>query len=165
MRRRWRSREHPEHGHPEEGGDRQRELSASHRPQPPHPRQVGERQGRGHDHGRKRGLREVAEEPRYDDEHEHDDPRSDQAGDLCLGAGLLGHRGARPAGADRKALEESRGHVRRADADHFLVGLHLVATPGGERRRRRDGVRQRDQGDSKRPATSSRDPTPTHSGW
>ena len=46
----------------------------------------------------------------------------DQAGQLRLRPGLLGHRGPRAAGADRESLEEPGRDVGGADADHLLVG-------------------------------------------
>ena len=42
-------------------------------------------------------------------------------GHLGPGAGLLGDGGARPAGADREALEEAGRDVGGTDADHLLV--------------------------------------------
>ena len=79
---------------------------------------------------------------------------ADQPGDLGLGAGLLGDGGARAAHRDREALEEAGGGVGRAHGDHLVVGVHLVAAPGGEARRRRDGVGQRDEDDAHAAAAS-----------
>ena len=47
-----------------------------------------------------------------------------------------------------KALEEAGGDVGGAHADHLLVGVDLVAAPGGEARRRGDGVGERDERDA-----------------
>ena len=65
-----------------------------------------------------------------------------------LGARLLGHRGARAAGRDGEALEEPGGDVGGADADHLLVGVDLVAAPGGEARRGGDRVGERHERDA-----------------
>ena len=77
-----------------------------------------------------------------------DEPRADEVRDLALGARLLGDRGARPARRDRETLEEAGGDVRRADADHLLVRLQLVAASSGEGRRGGDGVGERDEDDA-----------------
>ena len=68
-----------------------------------------------------------------------------------LGAGPLGHRRPRPAGADREALEQAGGQVRGADPDHLLVAADLLPGAGGERRRGGDRVGQRHQRDPQRP--------------
>ena len=56
-------------------------------------------------------------------EQDRDDPGADQPGELRLGAGLVGDGGPRAAGRHGEALEEAGGDVRRADADHLLVGV------------------------------------------
>ena len=126
------------------------ELGAAHLPEPPQPRDVGEREGGRHDHGGQGGLGQVAEQSGDDDEHQHDQSGPDQSGDLRLGTGLLGHGSAGSTGAHGKPLEQPGGDVRRADADHLLVGLHLVPAPAGECRSGRDGVGQCDEGDPER---------------
>ena len=50
---------------------------------------------------------------------------ADDAGHLGLGAGRFGHRRARRAAADRKALEESGGEIGGAQSDHLLVGIDI----------------------------------------
>ncbi len=96
-------------------------------------------------------------EQAVEEQQEHDDDAgAHQPRDLALGARLLGHGRARAAGRHGEALEEPGGDVRGAHADHLLVGLDLVAAPGGEARRRGDGVGQgheRDahRGDEQRP--------------
>ncbi len=71
----------------------------------------------------------------------------DHPGHLRARPGLFGHRGARAAGADREALEEAGGDVRRTDPDHLLVAAHPLAAAGGERRRRRHRVGEGDDRD------------------
>ena len=88
---------------------------------------VGERQRRRDHHRGERGLREVAQQAGDEEQDQHDGARADQAGQLGLGPGLLGHRGARAARADRKALEEAGGEVGRADADHLPLAVDLLA--------------------------------------
>ena len=79
-----------------------------------------------------------------------DEAGADEAGELAAGAGLLGDGGARAAGGDGEALEEPGGDVGRADADHLLVGVDLVAAAGREARRRGDRVGQGDERDAQR---------------
>ena len=80
----------------------------------------------------------------------------DQAGDLCLGAGLLGHGRSRPAGGNREPLEESGGDVGGADSDHLPATVDLLPASRRERRRGRDGVGERDDGDADRARRRSR---------
>ena len=110
--------------------------------------QVDERQRRGDHHGRESGLRKIGEERVEEHQQDDDEPRADEVRDLGLGARLLGDRGARPARRDRETLEEAGGDVRRADADHLLVRLQLVAASSGEGRRGGDGVGERDEDDA-----------------
>ena len=49
---------------------------------------------------------EPGQQPRNQHEHQNDRRGSHHPRDLCLGARLLGYRGARPARADREALDE-----------------------------------------------------------
>ena len=76
---------------------------------------------------------------------------TDDAGDLAVGTGLHGDRGPRSAGAHREALEQR--------APRFAAPMPIISRlprtsctgAGGERRRRRDGVGQRDERDASRP--------------
>ena len=63
-----------------------------------------------------------------------DAERADDAGQLRPRAGGLGHRRARRAAADRKALEEAGGEVGDAEADHLLVGIDRSAAVAPRRR-------------------------------
>ena len=113
---------------------------------------------RGDDDDRgERGLREVGEQRVQEQQEHHDEPGADEAGDLALGARLLGDGGPRAARRDREALEEPGGDVRGPDADHLLVRIDLVAAPGGEARRGGDRVGQRDERDSERRDQQRRD--------
>ena len=112
--------------------------------------EVHQRQ-RGDDHDRgERRLREVGQQ-RVEEQQEHrDQAGADEAGDLALGSRLFGHRGPRAARRHGEALEEPGGDVRRAHADHLLVGLDLFAAPGREARRGGDRVGQGHERDAHR---------------
>ena len=56
------------------------------------------------------------------------------------------HRGARRAAADRKALKQPRGHVRRTEGDHLLVLIDFIAAAQGEGARQHARVGKGDQG-------------------
>ena len=113
------------------------------------PRSV-ERQSCRDDDRSQSGLGQVGEEPVEEEEQQDDEPRPDNTCQLGLGTGLVGHGRAGAADGHREALEEAGRDVRGADADHLLVRIHLVTSPGGEARRRGDGVRQRHQRDAHR---------------
>ena len=81
-----------------------------------------------------------------------------------FGARLVGHRGARAAHRDGEALEEPGGDVGEADADHLLVGLHLVAVAGGEAARGGDGVGERHHRDADRADEEGADVLPVREG-
>ena len=117
------ARQHAEQRHAEQRDHRQRELRPALVPEPSRARDVGQREGRGDDDRAQRRLRDVLHQAGREHQDEGDDGRADDTGDLRAGAGLLGDRGARAAGADREALEEAGGDVRRADADHLLVAV------------------------------------------
>ncbi|MNZ79064.1 hypothetical protein D3C78_976580 [compost metagenome] len=72
---------------------------------------------------------------------------ADHPGQLGLGASRLGHRRARGAAADGKALEQSGGQVGGAQADHFLVGVDLGLGARGVGARQHAGVGEGDDGD------------------
>ncbi|MNN11378.1 hypothetical protein D3C81_1243350 [compost metagenome] len=72
---------------------------------------------------------------------------AEHAGELGLGTGRLGHRGARGAAADGKALEQPGGQVGGAQADHFLVGVDLGLRARGIGARQHAGVGEGDDGD------------------
>ena len=69
---------------------------------------------------------------------------------LALGAALLRDGRAGAAGRDREPLEQPGERVGGADSDHLLARVHLVAAPGGEARRGRDRVGERDERDPDR---------------
>ena len=119
-------------------------------PQPDRPGHVRQRQRRGDHHRSECGLREVAQQPGHEHEHEDDRRCPNESRDLGLGAGLLGDRRARAARAHRKALEQARADVGGADADHLCVPVHLLAGARGERRRRRDRVGKGNERDAER---------------
>ena len=110
--------------------------------------QVHERQGRGDDDRGQSGLGQVGQEPIEEEEQDDDKAGADQSRHLGLGPGLVGHSCAGSADGDGEALEEPGRDVRGPDADHLLVGVDLVAPPGGEARRRCDGVGQRHHRDA-----------------
>ena len=113
-------------------------------------RDVGQRdRRRDHDRGERR-LGQIGEERAEEQEQERDARRADQAGQLALGARLLGDRRPGAAGGHGEALEHPRGQVRRPEADHLLVRVDLVATAGGEAGRGGDGVGERDERDARR---------------
>ena len=112
---------------------------------------VGQRQGGGDHHRGERRLRQVAQQTGHQQQHQGDGERPDQAGDLGLGAGLLGHGGSRAAGAHREPLEEPGGDVGGADPDHLPAAVDLLSASRRERRRGRDRVGERDDGDAERP--------------
>ena len=91
---------------------------------------VGERQRGRDDDGAEGGLRHVLHQPGREHQDEGDDRGADHPGHLRPGPGLLRDGGARPAGADREALEEAGGDVGGTDADHLLVAAHLLARGG-----------------------------------
>ena len=76
--------------------------------------------------------------------------RADHAGQLRLGARRFRHRGARRAAADREALEQPRGHVRRTERNELLVLVDLVAAAQGEGARQHAGVGEGDERDRDR---------------
>ena len=110
--------------------------------------EVHERECGDDHHGGQCRLRQVGKQTAEEEQKNRDESGADQAGDLALGARLLGHGGARAARRYGEALEEAGGDVRGADADHLLVGHDLVAAAGGEARGRGDGIGQRDQRDA-----------------
>ena len=114
----------------------------------PQQRHVHERERRGDDDGRERGLREVGEQRVQEEEKDGDDPGADEPGQLRLCPGLLGHRGARPARRDCEPLDETGGEVRGPHPDHLLIGLDLVTAPSSEARRGRNRVGERHEGDA-----------------
>ena len=122
-------------------------------------RQIHQRQRRGDHHRRERGLRQVGEQRVQEEKEDRDEPGADQAGQLGLRPRLLGDRGPRAARRDREPLEEAGRDVRRADADHLLIGLDLFSATGREAGRGRDRVGQRDQGDAERRQQQRRDVT------
>ena len=103
---------------------------------------VGEREGGDDDHGGQRRLRQVGEQRVEEDQEQQHQSGSHETGQLTLGTRLLGHGGPRAAGRNREALEEAGGHVGGPDADHLLVGIDLIAPPGGEAGGRGYGVGQ-----------------------
>ena len=143
--------QHAEQGDAEERRDRQQELGLALPPQPHRAGDVGQGQRRGDHHGGQGGLGQVPEQARDQHDHEDDQGRPDDPGELGLRAGPFRHRRPRPAGADREPLEQAGGQVRRADADHLAVAADLLPGAGGERRRGGDRVGQGDQGDAQRP--------------
>ena len=110
------------------------------------------------------GCGQVAEQAGDQHDHDRDEDGADDTGQLGLGAGALRHRGARTAGADREPLEQARGEVGGADADHFLVAVDLIARPGGERRRGGDRVGQGDECDAGGAGQDRADVRPGNSG-
>ena len=98
-----------------------------------------------------------------------DDAGADDAGELALGARLLGHGRARRTGRDGEALEEPGGDVGRPHRHHLLVGVDLVAASRREARGRGDGVGQAHEGDAdraeqERPDVAERGPRQRRSG-
>ena len=91
-----------------------------------------------------------ASRPLKNTQQQHDEAGTDDAGELRLGARLLGHGGAGAAGRHGEALEQAGGDVGRPDPDHLLVRLHLLAALGVERGGQRDRVGQRDERDARR---------------
>ncbi len=150
------SLEHPEQRHAAEGRHGKPEFGAPLTPQAPCAGNVGQRERRSDDDRGKRRLRKAAQKPRHEDEHQHDRARADKPGQLGLGARLLGDRRARAARADRKALKQRRADVGGADPDHFPVSVDLLAGPGSECRRSRDGVGERHERDSEGPGYKQR---------
>ena len=75
----------------------------------------------------KRRCRQVVQQIGAGDQQRRHAERADDARELCPGAGRFGYRRARGTAADREALEETGGEVRRAKPDHFLVGIHRPA--------------------------------------
>ena len=67
-------------------------------------------------------MGQVGQEPVEEQEKDGDQARADQSGQLGPGTGLVGHRRARATDRDRKTLEEPCRDIRRADADHLLIG-------------------------------------------
>ena len=124
-------------------------------------RHVGQGERR-HDHDRREGGLGQVREQRVEEQQQHDhERRADEARHLALGTRLLGDRRARAAGRDGEALEQAGGDVRCAHPDHLLVGLDLVAAPGGEAGGRGDRVGERherdaDRRDQQRPGCRSR---------
>ena len=134
--------QHPEQRHPEQRRDGQPELRAPLLPEPAHRGDVGQRE-RGRDDDRAQGrLRHVLHGAGREEQDHGDDGSAHHPGHLGPRPGLLRHRGAGAAGADREPLEEPGEDVRRPDADHLLVAAHPLATTGRERRRCRHRVGQ-----------------------
>ena len=129
--------------------------------------EVGEGECRGDDHRGQRGVRQVGEESVEEHEQQHHDTGADDAGELALGPRLLGDGRTGAAGRDGEPPEEAGGDVGRADADHLLVRLHLLASAGVERGGQGDGVGQRHERDAHRGDEQRHDVTdvgPRHGG-
>ncbi len=144
--------QHAEQGHAGEGRAAQQELRTALPPQPYGPGDVGQGQRRRDDDGGEGRLGEVAEQARSQHEHQDDERRPDDAGELGPGPRPLRDRRTGPAGADGEALEETGRQVGRADARHLLVAADLLPRTGREGRRVGDRVGQRHQGDADGPA-------------
>ena len=82
------------------------------------------------------GCGRLRNRPGHEHDHQDDQDRADDPGELGLRAGPLGDGGARAAGADREALEQPGGQVRGADADHLLVAVGPPARCGRRTPRR-----------------------------
>ena len=95
-------------------------------------------------------LRQVLQQVRREHQQQRDRERAHDAGQLGPRAGGLGHRRARRAAADRKALEESGGQVGDAEADHLLVRIDRRAQARGigAREHARVGERHERDGDA-----------------
>ncbi len=140
--------QHPEHDHADARDEREHQRRHAHARVLTDGAQVDERQ-RGGDHdGGERRLWEVGEERVEEHQEDDDEPGADEVRHLGLGARLLGDRSARTAGGDGEPLEEAGGDVGRADADHLLVRLQLVAASRGEGRCGGDGVGERHEHDA-----------------
>ena len=77
-------------------------------------------------------VRKFERRGRREHQHQHDRRRSDESGELRLGAGLLGDCGARPARTDRESLEETGGDIRDTNPDHLAVAVDLLSGAGSK---------------------------------
>jgi hypothetical protein len=146
-----------EQGHAEECGDRQPALRPPLSPQADNAGDVRERERRDDPDGGERRLGQVAEQAGKREQHRRDGDGADEAGDLRPRARLLGDGRTGAARADREALEQPRGDVRGADAQHLPIPVDLLAAASRERRCGRDGVGQRDERDPERAPDQERD--------
>ncbi len=71
--------------------------------------------------------------------------RDEQAGEPRANARAGADGAAREARVDREALQQAGAEVGGAERDELLVGIDLVAALRGERPRRADRLRQRDE--------------------
>ena len=149
--------QHAEQHDAEEGGHRQQELGPPQPVEPHGPLDVGQRQRRGDHHRGQRRLRQVAQQPGGQQQDQRDRGRAHQPGDLGLRAGLLGHRRAGAARADREPLEQARPRSSRP---------RCRSSPGCRRRSARCVPRTRATSRWCRPARRPRWPTrpPTAAG-
>ena len=74
-----------------------------------------------------------------------DRDRSEHQRERRFRAGLVVHRGLRQAAGDRVGLEESRGQIRRAQAQQFLARIDFVAVLLRQRARRGNAFHVREQ--------------------
>ena len=101
--------EHAEEDHAGARDQREQHRAAAHAPDAcVRHLEVHQRQRRGDHHRGQRRLRQVGEQRVEEQQQQRDERGADDAGELALGAGLLGDGGARAAGGDREALEEAR---------------------------------------------------------
>ena len=69
-----------------------------------------------------------------------DRKRANNAGELGVGAGGFGDRGARTAAADREALKKAGCQIGCAEPHHLLVGIDPIAQSGGKGPRKYAGI-------------------------
>jgi hypothetical protein len=156
-----RSTPRPRHArHADEG---EQELDAAELPEQTETLEVNQVESGGDEHGAECRDGEIGQTVAEEDHGGRQCRRRDEAGNLGLAANGIVHGGAGIGAGDRKAPEQARCDVRRAEADQFAIGIDGIAVLQAEAARGHDAAAEADEQDAQRRERKTRMPIPA--GW